>query len=649
MKAQALKEQMKTVELTCAPGGFGFTLSGQAPCVLSCVLPGSPAHKVDLKPGDQIIEVNGSFVKELPHDQVVKLITQSSNGVVQLTVQKPSNSFGKSYTKMQTDVPISNDEEEINKNILNRVDKVVEELKSGQLFVQSNTAVTLSFPNGHFISEREIASDEELKASLTDSIKGDDSPYSTLNRDKSANEDKKTSDLARHMISTQTENIRSATPVVKSTLSLKPEVEEAKMKPLPILQAVVGYLGSIELPANSNLETASLNEIRSCVRRLRAQQKVQVLFLMEVAYTGVKLISEKGKTIVMYPAKSLAFTGVCSDDSRVFGIVTRKCREEGFQSDSRSVDPESTTNCSCQVFCVDPEIKRHELHIDVAKKFGLSCDHDEGNFICTGFPSSSSSILNAINSLSKEGTGVSQGRCAGSCSNEIESTFPTVRPRTSSSSSSSSVTSQSESCSSAGISERKNMSKGKVKIRHPSVNTVPIESTYSVDTSGGSTEFEAPHKRKQKQANNGNLSENKEKINSHVSEKIGVKPAMHVETKKGERYEERTDSGVGSDSLNLANDSEVIVQNCYYNGSSMTPPTFNVSTFHSRNSSIDSQMSLGSHHSSLTDQGIMSDTSMKRWIQPVTGTVRYPVTDQSSQFYVTVDHEVCILGYLVTL
>lgn len=42
---------IRTVELPRGPGGFGFTLSGQGPCILSNIVVGSPADRAGLKPG----------------------------------------------------------------------------------------------------------------------------------------------------------------------------------------------------------------------------------------------------------------------------------------------------------------------------------------------------------------------------------------------------------------------------------------------------------------------------------------------------------------------------------------------------------------------------------------------------------------------
>jgi len=50
--------RIRGVEVARGRTGYGFTLSGQSPCLLNCVLKGSPADYVGLRSGDQILSVN---------------------------------------------------------------------------------------------------------------------------------------------------------------------------------------------------------------------------------------------------------------------------------------------------------------------------------------------------------------------------------------------------------------------------------------------------------------------------------------------------------------------------------------------------------------------------------------------------------------
>ena len=72
---------MKSVSLFRGRRGFGFTLSGQGPPVLSNVVIGSPAHEAGLTIGDRLHAVNGVDVSgpNADHDDVVALIAGSAD------------------------------------------------------------------------------------------------------------------------------------------------------------------------------------------------------------------------------------------------------------------------------------------------------------------------------------------------------------------------------------------------------------------------------------------------------------------------------------------------------------------------------------------------------------------------------------------
>lgn len=64
----------KVAKLVRGQQGFGFTISGQAPCILSCVVPNSSADRAGLQAGDCLLAVNGCDVSRAPHDEVVRLV-----------------------------------------------------------------------------------------------------------------------------------------------------------------------------------------------------------------------------------------------------------------------------------------------------------------------------------------------------------------------------------------------------------------------------------------------------------------------------------------------------------------------------------------------------------------------------------------------
>uniref|UniRef100_A0A1I8F587 Protein kinase domain-containing protein n=1 Tax=Macrostomum lignano TaxID=282301 RepID=A0A1I8F587_9PLAT len=50
-----VNQRTRTVQLSRSRIGFGFTINGQSPCMLSCIVPGSPADLAALRPGDALL------------------------------------------------------------------------------------------------------------------------------------------------------------------------------------------------------------------------------------------------------------------------------------------------------------------------------------------------------------------------------------------------------------------------------------------------------------------------------------------------------------------------------------------------------------------------------------------------------------------
>ncbi|CAF94997.1 unnamed protein product [Tetraodon nigroviridis] len=78
--------ELRSVEIIRGRAGYGFTISGQRPCLLSGIQEGSPADVVGLKQGDQIMAINGTDVSVTLHETVVQLIG-SCKGPLQMVVQ----------------------------------------------------------------------------------------------------------------------------------------------------------------------------------------------------------------------------------------------------------------------------------------------------------------------------------------------------------------------------------------------------------------------------------------------------------------------------------------------------------------------------------------------------------------------------------
>ncbi|XP_065337501.1 regulator of G-protein signaling loco isoform X3 [Cloeon dipterum] len=261
-----LLRNMRCVDVNRGAYGFGFTISGQKPCLLSCIVAGSPAEIAGLQPGHALMAVNGRNVDRLPHDTVVRLIG-SSCGRLRLHVS----------------------------------------------------------PHWH---EQSSSSDSDGETAVRN-------------------------------------------PVRLSPRSAAPPAE---------LRAVVGYLGTIELPRHLT-PGSRLAVIRSCVRRMRSERRVHTVVALSVRRRHSVVLSDaSGGTIAEFGAERVAFCGACADDRRFFGLVTN-----------------SEVGSACHVFMIDPSLHPHLAHLQRAAAFRVACTPNGVG--CAEFPSHADPILRAIASL----------------------------------------------------------------------------------------------------------------------------------------------------------------------------------------------------------------------------------------------------------
>ncbi|XP_036131238.1 regulator of G-protein signaling 12 isoform X1 [Molossus molossus] len=374
--------RLRSVEVARGRAGYGFTLSGQAPCVLSCVMRGSPADFVGLRAGDQILAVNEINVKKASHEDVVKLIGKCS-GVLHMVVSEGLGHVescssdeevgfceGKGWRKAKLDSKALG---------INRAERVVEEMQSGGIFsmIFENPRLRARGPEPPKWKQRSLS--ESAAARLDLGHEGADDPHPGL--------------LSKEEISKVINN--------DSVFSVGVENHEDFGLDASILNVamVVGYLGSIELPSTScNLESDSFQAIRGCLRRLRAEQKIHSLVTMKIMHDGVQLCTDKAAVLAEYPAEKLAFSAVCPDDRRFFGLVTMQSSDDG----GLAQEDEGVLRTSCHVFMVDPDLFSHKIHQGIARRFGFECTADPDTNGCLEFPASSLPVLQFISVLYRD-------------------------------------------------------------------------------------------------------------------------------------------------------------------------------------------------------------------------------------------------------
>ncbi|XP_047034543.1 regulator of G-protein signaling loco [Helicoverpa zea] len=84
-RAALARTAERRVVVARGAGGFGFTIAGQRPCVVSAVAAGGPAERAGLRAGDALLAVDGASVARAPHASVARMVA-AAPGAIALSV-----------------------------------------------------------------------------------------------------------------------------------------------------------------------------------------------------------------------------------------------------------------------------------------------------------------------------------------------------------------------------------------------------------------------------------------------------------------------------------------------------------------------------------------------------------------------------------
>lgn len=339
--------EIKAVELIRSRAGYGFTISGQRPCLLSGILEGSPADRVGLKQGDHIVAINGTDVSAALHETVVQLIG-SCKGSLQMVVCAEGRIM---------ENPILSDA------------KFGTGPKSGA-FQKPGVLRTIS----------------------------DDSNNSSFNLSKSvAAKQRPVSepDMSHWMKPWNSQQPKESISRGGDADSVFTDAEEANPEwGVLNMTMVVGYLSSTELILHTAESVEDcLKAIRERIRQLGTEQDTHTLVMMKVMFDCVRLCDDSGAVLAAFPTENLVLGAVCAEDPRFFCLVTTAHIMNG------RVPDDAPLRASCHVFFIDPELGNHEDHLGIAGRFGFNCTPDPDAFGCLEFPQTPSDVLHFVTVL----------------------------------------------------------------------------------------------------------------------------------------------------------------------------------------------------------------------------------------------------------
>lgn len=344
----------RVVDVYRSVNGFGFTISGQQPCILSCIVPNSPADAANLRTGDCLISVNGTNVSKLPHEVVVQLINDAI-GTIRLGIAE--NYFSDSS------------DDDINFGWQNENARGMSEGRSRRPKYPHHKIKLVRAQQQHQQQQARRKSDiESTSAAVIDATQ-------YPNAFSNGNQSDGTS--AYNIIqSAHASNDRDIKNVSAMVFPLKDNASSCSEPNLLQLEyrTVVGYLGTIEMPkqivSNSKFQT-----VRSCIRKLRQEKRTPTIVLMQILPNCLKLYNSDNVLLAKYPAARLSFvssnnssnnnngnstTGasICDGDTRFFGLVTSSTYNANNEA-------EAVASNSCHVFVIDLKLIDHADHFTV--------------------------------------------------------------------------------------------------------------------------------------------------------------------------------------------------------------------------------------------------------------------------------------------
>ncbi|XP_011707290.1 PREDICTED: regulator of G-protein signaling loco [Wasmannia auropunctata] len=342
-KKKRVNYGVRAVEVVRGAKGYGFTISGQQPCILSCIVQGSPAEGAGLRAGDYLVAVNGHNVSKVPHDDVVQLIG-SSRGVLRLQIAEnyySDSSDEEGLATVRSKPKYAHKPRAAGAGALQlqcRAAKVVRDLQSGAMF--------------HTVPAGLVPAPD---------VKDVQYNYSGLH---------------------YRWNMTSPLPPPPPPVSHKRDSEKI------VHRTVVGYLGTIDIP-NQLHPSSMMQVLRKCIKRLKAEKRNPTTVLLTIHVANIKLTNSENRIIAEYPSYRIIFCNSFSEqDKQYFGILTKSMR-----------NTDDIVSNSCHVFTIYYKLIDHEVHSSACNVFGFMCTKSSELNVCQEFPDSCTSLIGAIQTL----------------------------------------------------------------------------------------------------------------------------------------------------------------------------------------------------------------------------------------------------------
>ncbi|XP_058454975.1 regulator of G-protein signaling loco isoform X1 [Malaya genurostris] len=366
---------IRSVEVNRGLNGFGFTISGQQPCILSCIVANSPADMAGLRAGDFLISVNGMNVSRLPHEAVVQLIGNTYGAIKMAIAENYYSDSSDEDILFQGSHQRSRPKYPHHKTKCNR-----------STVMGKHTDMSGNAPTADLVGTCESAA----------TIVVNDSPtaYNVIHSPNASS----SCDISNVSAMVRLIQLNQDQEEVRAGSSRTQPGSEISLE----YKAVVGYLGTIEMP--KQIATSSkLQTVRSCIRKMRQEKRSPTTVLMTILPSCLNLINTSNAIIAKYSSVRLSYVSSSSEnDNRYFGLVTSAIYADGLMcenSDILNQRKDVVISNSCHVFVIDSKLVEHAFHSEKADLFKIICTKDPITNLCLEFPGSSEYVVSLIRSM----------------------------------------------------------------------------------------------------------------------------------------------------------------------------------------------------------------------------------------------------------
>ena len=426
---------LRTIQVHRGPKGFGFTLCGNAPCCLDCVVKGSQAEAAGLSAGQYIMTINGENVSTSSIEQVIQLI-MSCRGTLTLNVardedddsvvsqanvrvkprSRPRSSLMSNLPQTQTTESHAGQNPAQSTKQLDQspIERATAEILQTDAFnsffnsgsmessagtserSQKNSLSSLpSSLNGHANSGTSGAGTMSSFESLEAPGKSTTSVSTARTQNNLQSETRKTSQTSLQA------NWERDVPVngeSKSSLkNLNNSDDICSAAETGRFYAVVGYIGTIDIPPQlQGHQPSMLAFLQSSIGKMQSEQKTTFMLLLEIGEKHVRLINAKNVTVTCIELDAvLCCFGTAGETKHCFAILAQTSPSPLHSPAGSSNQSTGTPLISCMLLSVDPQIAQHSVHLKAAKKFTIACSRITSS-LCKEFPLNCGEIVNRI-------------------------------------------------------------------------------------------------------------------------------------------------------------------------------------------------------------------------------------------------------------